>query len=192
MRESDLQVHARVRLPVKPTSADLRRKIAIVRGPEDLGAPCPRAMLTSGSPQGVATQPKGSLMTKSVSTSSAPARVIVADSTKQFRLRNGETTEAGGIAYVTACRHLSAWARTDAENKVLVHALVHLGWCSTKGARAAVTSSSSKAWEHAKAILVVGKDAPSAADQITSVLEALAEAGAPAEALETVWATITA
>jgi len=126
-------------------------------------------------------------MTKSVST---PARVIAPDSTTQFRHRagNGGTPEAQ--AYIAACRALLAWS--DEASKPLVHALVHLGWCSTKGAGAVVKMSSSKAWEHGKVVLTIGKDAPSAAEQITTVVEALREAGAPAEQVDTVWATITA
>jgi hypothetical protein len=127
-------------------------------------------------------------MTKSIS----PARVIVADVATQFRLRNGGSGEPGSVAYIQATRALAAWAR-GAGVSPLVHALVHLGWCSTSGARKTVASSSSAAWKAVVAadadILTVGEDA---AEATVRVLEALAEAGAPAEVLEVVWATFTA
>lgn len=128
-------------------------------------------------------------MTKSVST---PARVIVADVATQFRLRNGGSGSAGSSAYIQATRALAAWARADEANKALVHALVHLGWCSTSGARAVAKAASSAAFKGSGDNIVIGKDAPSAAEQVTRVLEALAEAGAPTEQVETVWATFTA
>ena len=126
-------------------------------------------------------------MTKSIS----PARVIVADVATQFRLRNGGSGEPGSVAYIQATRALAAWARGQAQSP-LVHALVHLGWCSTSGARKTVSSSSSAAWKAVAAeegLLTVGEDA---AEATVRVLEALAEAGAPAELLEVVWATFTA
>jgi hypothetical protein len=126
-------------------------------------------------------------MTKSIS----PARVIVADVSTQFRLRAGDE---GSHKYIPACRSLSAWARPTEANKALVHALVHLGWQSTSGARAKVLSSQSKAWAPttglgARDVLEVGEDAAEAA---VRVLGLLAEAGAPADMLEVVWDTFTA
>lgn len=127
-------------------------------------------------------------MAKSVSAPAAPVRVIAPDVAVQFRLRNGGSGEPGSVAYIQATRALAGWAR-GAGQSPLVHALVHLGWCSTSGARKTVAASSSKAWKHAADLLTVGEDAAEAA---VRVLEALAEAGAPAESLEVVWVTFTA
>jgi len=132
-------------------------------------------------------------------TKSSPAIVIpayaadalVADVALQFRLRNGGSGSAGSSAYIQATRALAAWGRGQG-HAALVHALVHLGWTSTSGARKTVASSSSAAWKavaEAGDILTIGEDA---AEATARVVTALAEAGAPAELLDTVWATFTA
>jgi len=116
------------------------------------------------------------------------ADALVPDVALQFRLRNGGSGSAGSSAYIQATRALASWARS-AGHAPLVHALVHLGWTSTSGARANCSASSSKAWAHAAPLLEVGKPA---APQVVAVLTALTEAGAPAEQVATVWATFTA
>jgi hypothetical protein len=131
-------------------------------------------------------------MTKSIV--STPAFVIVPDVATQFRLRNGGSGEPGSVAYIQATRALAGWAKTDETNKALVHALVHLGWCSTSGARKTVSLSGSKAWAPttglgARDVLTVGEDAAEAA---VRVIQALAEAGAPVESLDVVRATFAA
>jgi hypothetical protein len=122
--------------------------------------------------------------------SSRPAFDVsaLAESAVQFRLRNGGSGSAGSSAYIQATRALAGWARGQGQSP-LVHALVHLGWTSTSGARKTVAASSSKAWPHAATLLEVGEDAGEA---VVRVLTALKEAGAPEEALATVWATFTA
>ncbi len=103
----------------------------------------------------------------------------------QYRLTSGGTGTPQATAYTQAMRTLAAWAR-GGEHAATVHALVHLGWCSGSGARAVCRAASSAAYKHAAEVLKVGEPA---APQVTAAMEALAKAGAPAEALATVWAT---
>lgn len=105
----------------------------------------------------------------------------------QFRTVSGATGTPAASAYAQATRALAAWAR-PAGHAALVHALVHLGWCSGSGARAICRASSSAAFKHGQAHLEVGSPA---APQVVAVLEALRDAGAPAEQVATVWATFT-
>lgn len=105
----------------------------------------------------------------------------------QFRLTSGGTGTPQASAYAQAIRALAAWARPSG-NAALVHALVHLGWCSGSGARAICRASSSAAFKHGQAHLTVGS---AAAPQVVAVLEALSAAGAPVEQVSTVWATFT-
>lgn len=126
-------------------------------------------------------------MAKSVSTPAFDVSAL-AESAVQFRLRNGGSGSVGSSAYIQATRSLASWARGQGQSP-LVHALVHLGWTTTSGARKTVAASSSKAWEHAKELLEVGEDS---AEAVVRVLTALREAGAPAEQVDTVWATFTA
>jgi len=177
--------HARFGYPVRSTTVILRRG-------SDLCAGNPRARIAVGKPPGFATQPKGSLMTKSSPAVVVPAfaaDALLDGSAVQFRLRNGGSGTAGSSAYIQACRALGAWGR-GAGQANLVHALVHLGWASTSGARKTVQSAKSAAWvDHAVHVLTVGDNA---AEALAGVVTALAEAGAPAELLEVVWATFTA
>ena len=106
----------------------------------------------------------------------------------QYRLNNGGTGTPGAMAYTQATRMLASWAGTGPA-KPYVHALVHLGWCAGSGARAVCRASNSAAYRHAAPVLAVG--AP-AAPQVCAVLAHLQDAGAPAAALATVWATYTA
>lgn len=105
----------------------------------------------------------------------------------QYRTASGATGTPQATAYVQATRQLASWARGTA-NAPLVHALVHLGWCSGSGARATCKASNSAAYRHGAPHLQVG--AP-AAPQVVATMQALAEAGAPADPLTTVWATFT-
>jgi hypothetical protein len=118
------------------------------------------------------------------------ADALLDGSVVQFRLRNGGSGTAGSSAYIQATRALAGWAKADEATRNLVHALVHLGWTSTSGARKTVSAATSAAWKgHAEHVLTVGDNA---AEAVATVLTALAEAGAPAEVLEVVWATFTA
>ena len=105
----------------------------------------------------------------------------------QYRLTSGGTGTAAASAYLQATRALAAWARPTG-HAPLVHALVHLGWCSGSGARATVRAANSAAYKHGAPHLVVGE---AAGPQVVAVLTALLEAGAPAEQVATVWATFT-
>lgn len=105
----------------------------------------------------------------------------------QYRLTSGGTGTPQATAYVQATRQLASWARGTA-NAPLVHALVHLGWCSGSGARATCRASNSAAYRHGAPHLQVGQPA---APQVVAVMQALAAAGAPASPLATVWATFT-
>lgn len=105
----------------------------------------------------------------------------------QYRLTSGGTGTPQATAYQQATRALAAWAK-GTPNAALVHALVHLGWCSGTGARAVCRAASSAAYKHGAPHLTVG--AP-AGPQVVATMAALAGAGAPAPALATVWATYT-
>lgn len=105
----------------------------------------------------------------------------------QFRTASGATGSPQATAYSQAVRALAAWAR-PAGHAGTVHALVHLGWCSGSGARSVCRASSSSAFKGGQAYLTVGSPA---APQVVEVLNLLKSAGAPAEALATVWATFT-
>ena len=129
-------------------------------------------------------------MSKSTSTSTSTAydATLLPTTAQQFRHNNGGTGTPGAAAYTQAVRALTAWVGTG-DAKPYVHALVHLGWCSGSGARVICKASNSSAFKHAASVLAVGEPA---APQICSMLEHLRLAGAPAEALATVWATYTA
>lgn len=105
----------------------------------------------------------------------------------QYRLTSGGTGTPAASAYLQATRALAAWAR-PAGHAGLVHALVHLGWCSGSGARAIVRAANSAAFKHGGVHLEVGKPA---AEQVVTILTALREAGAPEEQVATVWSTFT-
>lgn len=128
--------------------------------------------------------------TRSRSTKKAVAYDVAAlpETAQQYRHNAGGTGTPGAAAYTQAMRTLTAWAGTG-DAKPYVHALVHLGWCSGSGARVICKASNSSAFKHAASVLAVGE---AAAPQICAMLNHLAEAGAPAEALATVWATFTA
>lgn len=123
----------------------------------------------------------------------APAPVVLFDlaalpsTGAQFRTVSGATGTPQASAYAQACRALAAWGKASG-HAPLVHALVHLGWCSGTGARAVCKASSSSAWAHGKQHLV---EAAPAAPQVVAVLDLLVAAGAPAEQVATVWATFT-
>lgn len=105
----------------------------------------------------------------------------------QYRLTSGGTGTPQASAYTQAMRTLAAWAR-GGEQAAVVHGLVHLGWCSGSGARAVCRAASSAAFKHAAEVLEVGQPA---APQVVALVTRLAEAGAPAEAVATVWETYT-
>lgn len=105
----------------------------------------------------------------------------------QYRLTSGGTGTVQSTAYQQATRTLAAWGKATGNSSV-VHALVHLGWCAGSGARAMCKASSSSAFKAGAEHLEV---AAYAGPQVVRILEVLVEAGAPAEAVATVWATFT-
>ena len=128
-----------------------------------------------------------STTTTTTTTTTAYDATLLPTTAQQFRHNNGGTGTTGAAAYTQAMRALTAWAGTG-DAKPYVHALVHLGWCSGSGARVICRASNSSAFKHAASVLAVGSPA---APQVCAVLTRLAEMGAPAEALATVWATFT-
>ena len=126
--------------------------------------------------------------TTTTTTTTAYDATLLPATAQQFRHNNGGTGTPGAAAYTQAMRALTAWAGTG-DAKPYVHALVHLGWCSGSGARVICKASNSSAFKHAASVLAVGEPA---ASQVCATLTHLAAAGAPAEALTTVWATYTA
>ena len=126
--------------------------------------------------------------TTTTTTNTAYDPALLPATAQQYRLNSGGTGTPGASAYAQAIRTLTAWAGTG-DAKPYVHALVHLGWCSGSGARVICRASNSSAFKHSASVLAVGEVA---APQICTTLSRLAEAGAPAEALATVWTTFTA
>jgi hypothetical protein len=96
----------------------------------------------------------------------------------QFR-QNGE--------YKASLRALAAFAKGDPTNMGHVKALVHLGWVKPGGVNAASKSPAFTTADNAglpDECFAVGEPA---APQISANLQALAEAGAPVEALDGLW-----
>ena len=93
-----------------------------------------------------------------------------------------------GEDYKTSLRALGSFAKDSEENKARHKALVHLGWVKVGGDN---TESKSPAFKAANEAGLPAEawtvDAP-AAPQIAANLQALAEAGAPEEALNGLWA----
>lgn len=111
----------------------------------------------------------------------------------QYRHASGTTGTPQATAYTQAMRALAAWAHKT-PNAPTVHALVHLAWCAGSGARVTNGVSNSAACKHAVAAKLpaaqwaVGQPA---GGQVAANMAALATAGAPKQALATVWATYT-
>ena len=100
------------------------------------------------------------------------------EGTVQFR-QNGE--------YKASLRALASFAKGDPTNMGHVKALVHLGWVKPGGVNSASKSPAFTTADNAglpDACFAVGEPA---APQISANLNALAEAGAPVEALDGLW-----
>lgn len=93
-----------------------------------------------------------------------------------------------GDDYLTPLRALITFAKDDPKTKAHAKALVHLGWVKVGGDN---TESGSTAFENARDGGLPAEcwavDKP-AGPQIAANLTALAEAGAPQEALDALWA----
>lgn len=93
-----------------------------------------------------------------------------------------------GGDYKPSIRSLSAFAKGSPINMGHVKALIHLGWVKPGGVNAASKSTAFTLADNAglpEACFTVGSPA---APQISANLTALAEAGAPVEALDGLWA----
>lgn len=96
----------------------------------------------------------------------------------QFR-QNGE--------YKASLRALAAFAKGDAKNTAHVKALVHLGWVKPGGVNAASKSPAFTVADNGGLSAEEFTVGEPAAPQISANLQALAEAGAPVEALDGLW-----
>ena len=97
----------------------------------------------------------------------------------QFR-QNGE--------YKPAITALSAFAKTNPTAKGHVKALIHLGWVKPGGTNNASKSGAFTFADNADLPAEAWSVGEPAAPQISANLRALAEAGAPQDALEGLWA----
>lgn len=97
----------------------------------------------------------------------------------QFR-QNGD--------YKASLRALGTFAKGDPTNTAHVKALVHLGWVKPGGVNAASKSPAFTVADNAGLTDEQWSVGEPAGPQISANLQALAEAGAPAEALDGLWA----
>lgn len=98
--------------------------------------------------------------------------------TVQFR-QNGE--------YKASLRALGTFAKGDPSNTAHVKALVHLGWVKPGGVNAASKSPAFTVADNAGLSATEWAVGEPAGPQISANLQALAEAGAPVEALDGLW-----
>lgn len=97
----------------------------------------------------------------------------------QFR-QNGE--------YKASLRALGTFAKGDPKNTAHVKALVHLGWVKPGGVNAASKSPAFTVADNGGLTAEQWSVGEPAGPQISANLQALAEAGAPVEALDGLWA----
>jgi hypothetical protein len=129
-------------------------------------------------------------------TRKTPAKTAKAATKKRFDADSLPQTGTGqlrhGGDYKPSIRALAAFAKGDPTNTAHVKALIHLGWVKPGGNNGASKSPAFTIADNgglpAEAWTV---DAP-AGPQIAANLEALAEAGAPQEALDGLWAAYLA
>ena len=93
-----------------------------------------------------------------------------------------------GGDYKPSIRALSAFAKGDPKNTGHVKALIHLGWVKPGGDNTASKSPAFTVADNADLSAECWSVGSPAAPQISANLQALAEAGAPAEALDGLWA----
>lgn len=101
------------------------------------------------------------------------------EGTGQFR-QQGE--------YKASLRALGTFAKGDPKNTAHVKALVHLGWVRPGGVNAASKSPAFTMADNGGLTAEQWAVGEPAAPQISANLQALAEAGAPQEALDGLWA----
>ncbi|MDQ3222264.1 MAG: hypothetical protein M3Q75_02130 [Gemmatimonadota bacterium] len=93
-----------------------------------------------------------------------------------------------GGDYKPSIRALSAFAKGNPVNMGHVKALIHLGWVKPGGVNAASKSTAFTLADNAELPEASWSVGSAAAPQISANLLALAEAGAPEEALNGLWA----
>lgn len=116
---------------------------------------------------------------KSTSSSKFNPDDLPTEGTGQFR-QQGE--------YKASLRALGTFAKGDPKNTAHVKALVHLGWVRPGGVNAASKSPAFTTADNAGLTAEQWSVGEPAAPQISANLQALAEAGAPQEALDGLWA----
>lgn len=100
----------------------------------------------------------------------------------------GSTQFRQGGDYKPAVRALAAFAKGDPTNTGHVKALIHLGWVKPGGDNTASKSPAFTVADNADLSAACWSVGSPAAPQISANLIALAEAGAPTEALDGLWA----
>jgi hypothetical protein len=97
-----------------------------------------------------------------------------------------------GGDYKPSIRALAAFAKGDATNSAHVKALIHLGWVKPGGDNNASKSPAFTIADNAGLPEEAWNVGEAAGPQIAANLQALAEAGAPEEALDGLWAAYLA
>jgi len=97
-----------------------------------------------------------------------------------------------GGDYKPSIRALAAFAKGDATNSAHVKALIHLGWVKPGGDNNASKSPAFTIADNAGLPAETWNVGEAAGPQIAANLTALAEAGAPADALDSLWAAYLA
>lgn len=103
----------------------------------------------------------------------------------------GSTQFRHGGDYKPHVRALAAFAKGNATLTGHVKALIHLGWVKPGGVNAASKSGACVYADNADLPAEAWTIGESAAPQISANLQALAEAGAPPEALDGLWSAYT-
>ena len=118
--------------------------------------------------------------------------------TKAVRFNPADLPQTGtgqlrhGGDYKPSIRALAAFAKGDATNSAHVKALIHLGWVKPGGDNNASKSPAFTIADNAGLPAETWNVGEAAGPQIAANLTALAEAGAPADALDSLWAAYLA
>jgi hypothetical protein len=128
-------------------------------------------------------------------TRKAPAKAPAkkAASAKTGKFNPADLPETGSVQfrqngeYKTSLRALGTFAKGDPANTAHVKALVHLGWVKPGGVNAASKSPAFTTADNANLTAEQWAVGEPAGPQISANLQALAEAGAPVEALDGLW-----
>ena len=124
------------------------------------------------------------------------AKKATAKSTTRFNPEDLPQTGTGqlrqGGEYKPSITALRQFAKGDPKNEGHVKALIHLGWVKPGGENAESKSPACKSASEAGLPAEAWTIGEPAGPQIAANLEALAEAGAPEEALNSLWAAYSA